>query len=132
MGVGAPGPGAWRVLPAPRPVLAGVLWTCAPDSPPSAPQDRLFIQLEMPSTQGDPCLGPGGDRSFWGGRRPQAGGDPPRGPAPVCMWVMLLQGLGGDEINSDSLSAGGQAGPLGGAAPDLAGDHHGGDEAQHD
>lgn len=29
---------------------------------------------------------------------------------------MLLQGLGGDEINSDSLSAGGQGGPLGGAA----------------
>ena len=37
--------------------------------------------------------------------------------AHVCTWVMLPQGLGADEINSAGLSAGGQAGPPGGAAP---------------
>lgn len=124
-------PGSLEGAACPRcPALAGVLWTCAPDSPPLSPTGPFCLfSRRCPALKVTRALGPGGDRSFWGGGGPQAGG-PPRGPAPVCMWVMLLQGLGGDEINSDSLSAGGQAGPWAGR-PDLAGDHRG-DEAQHD
>lgn len=75
------------------------------------------IQPEMPSTQGDPCLGPGETEASGVGGGLRQEGPPLRGPAHVCTWVMLPQGLGGDEINSDSLSAGGQAGLLDGTAP---------------
>ena len=115
-GCGGTGPGSLEGAAHPASCTCRGATDLCPRFPSLSPTGPC-IQLEMPSTQGDPCLGPGGDRSFWGGRRPPAGGAPPSGPAHVCTWVMLPQGLGGDEINSDSLSAGGQAGLLGGATP---------------
>mgnify|MGYP007134206586 CR=1 FL=1 len=115
-GVGAPGPGAWRVLPTLRPVLAEVPRTCAPDSPPAAPQDRAFSQ-RCPALKVTRAWALGETEASGVGGGLWQEGPPLRGPAHVCTWVMLPQGLGGDEINSDSLSAGGQAGLLDGTAP---------------
>lgn len=84
VGVGALGLGAWRVVPAPRPVLQGCVDLChrLPSLGPTGPS----TQPEMPSPQGDRAWATGETEASGVGGGLKAGGAPPHGPG-SCLYL---------------------------------------------